>query len=67
MWSLPAGPFWGRCGGGGRAGAWPTWVTAFSALATAGDYVVAHEYYRPVPEYIAGFGVMTARTKETHA
>ncbi|CAM4053032.1 3-carboxyethylcatechol 2,3-dioxygenase [Janibacter anophelis] len=44
-----------------------TWVTAFSALAAAGDYVVEHEYYRPIPEFIAGFGVMTARTKESLA
>lgn len=41
-----------------------TWVTAFSALATAGHYEITHEYYRPIREFIAGFGVMTARTKE---
>ena len=36
-------------------------------MAAAGDYAVEHEYYRPIREFIAGFGVMTARTKETHA
>lgn len=44
-----------------------SWVTAFSAMAAVGDYAVEHEYYRPIREFIAGFGVMTARTKETHA
>ncbi len=44
-----------------------TWVAAFSALSAAGDYTVGYEYYRPIREFIAGFGVMTAHTKETHA
>lgn len=38
-----------------------TWVAAFAALAAAGPYRVDYEYYRPIREYIAGFGVMTAR------
>lgn len=38
-----------------------TWVAAFSALGAAGPYSVEYEYYRPIREYIAGFGVMTAR------
>lgn len=42
-----------------------SWVAAFAAMSAVGDYTVEHEYYRPIPEYIAGFGVMTARTKET--
>jgi 2,3-dihydroxyphenylpropionate 1,2-dioxygenase len=37
-----------------------TWVAAFSALAAAGPYRVTSQYYRPIREYIAGFGVMTA-------
>jgi 2,3-dihydroxyphenylpropionate 1,2-dioxygenase len=37
-----------------------TWVAAFSALAAAGPYDVTSTYYRPIREYIAGFGVMTA-------
>lgn len=44
-----------------------TWVTAFSAMTAVGDYAVDFEYYRPIPEFIAGFGVMTARSKETNA
>jgi 2,3-dihydroxyphenylpropionate 1,2-dioxygenase len=39
-----------------------TWVAAFSALGAAGRYEVTSSFYRPIPEYIAGFGVMTART-----
>ncbi|MFI1562863.1 3-carboxyethylcatechol 2,3-dioxygenase [Streptomyces sp. NPDC020490] len=39
-----------------------TWVAAFAALGAAGPYEVTYEFYRPVREYIAGFGVMTART-----
>lgn len=39
-----------------------TWVAAFSALrAAAGTYDVTYEFYRPIREYIAGFGVMTAK------
>lgn len=37
-----------------------TWVAAFSALGAVGPYAVTHEYYRPIPELIAGFGVMAA-------
>ncbi|QGF23557.1 3-carboxyethylcatechol 2,3-dioxygenase [Raineyella fluvialis] len=39
-----------------------TWVAAFSALAAAGAYETTLEYYEAIPEYIAGFGVMAART-----
>jgi 2,3-dihydroxyphenylpropionate 1,2-dioxygenase len=38
-----------------------TWVAAFSALGAAGDYVVKDSFYRPIREYIAGFGIMTAQ------
>ena len=37
-----------------------TWLAAFSGLRAAGGYRVTSSYYRPVKEYIAGFGVMTA-------
>ena len=37
-----------------------TWLGAFSALRSAGDYEVRSRFYRPIPEFIAGFGVMTA-------
>ena len=38
-----------------------TWLAAFSALRAAQpDYQVRQRFYRPIPEFIAGFGVMTA-------
>jgi len=39
-----------------------TWVAAFAALGAAGAYDVSYSYYRPIREYIAGFGLMTARS-----
>lgn len=38
-----------------------TWAAAYAALAAGGPYEVSYRYYRPVPEYIAGFAVTTAR------
>jgi len=37
-----------------------TWIAAYSALAEIGPYSVGYSFYRPIPEYIAGFGVTTA-------
>ena len=37
-----------------------TWVAAFAALSAAGPYAVTSSFYRPIREYIAGFGVATA-------
>jgi 2,3-dihydroxyphenylpropionate 1,2-dioxygenase len=37
-----------------------TWLAAYAALAAAGPYTVTSRYYRPIPEYIAGFAVTTA-------
>lgn len=34
-----------------------TWVAAYSALSACGDYELAYEFYKPIKEYIAGFGV----------
>lgn len=42
-----------------------TWVAAFAALAAAGPYEVTSRFYRPIPELIAGFGVMTARASDS--
>jgi 2,3-dihydroxyphenylpropionate 1,2-dioxygenase len=39
-----------------------TWLAAFGALSAAGPYNVEYSFYRAIREYIAGFGVMTART-----
>jgi len=39
-----------------------TWIAAFSALAAAGPYQAWIDYYRPIPEWIAGFGAMHAQS-----
>jgi len=39
-----------------------TWVAAFSALAAAGSYNARQDYYRPINEWIAGYGVISAET-----
>lgn len=45
-----------------------TWVAAHNALkAAAGQYTVTSQYYRPIPEYIAGFAVTTAVPVHTTA
>lgn len=45
---------------GGSAHEVRTWIAAHAALAAAGPYEVASRYYRPIPEFIAGFAVTTA-------
>lgn len=40
-----------------------TWVAAFSALNAYGAYDVTRQYYRAIPEWICGFGLMTAYPK----
>lgn len=37
-----------------------TWIAAYAALGAAGDYKVTYSFYRPIREFIAGFGVTTA-------
>ena len=37
-----------------------TWLAAFSALRAVGPYAVESLFYRPIPELIAGFGIVTA-------
>jgi 2,3-dihydroxyphenylpropionate 1,2-dioxygenase len=37
-----------------------TWVAAYAALGASGAWTNGFRYYRPIPEYIAGFGVTTA-------
>jgi 2,3-dihydroxyphenylpropionate 1,2-dioxygenase len=36
-----------------------TWIAGYSALGAVGDYTVQFSYYRPIKEYIAGFGITT--------
>lgn len=39
-----------------------TWIAAFSALhAVNPDFEIGVDYYRPIPEFIAGFGILTAK------
>jgi len=37
-----------------------TWVAAFGTLAAYGAYQASIDYYRPIPEWIAGFAMMHA-------
>ena len=37
-----------------------TWVAAYAALTAVGPYEMTSRYYRPIPEFIAGFSVTTA-------
>ncbi|VVE14975.1 3-(2,3-dihydroxyphenyl)propionate dioxygenase [Pandoraea eparura] len=38
-----------------------TWVAAFAALAAYGEYGASLDYYRAIPEWIAGFAAMHAK------
>ncbi|MDO5681994.1 MAG: 3-carboxyethylcatechol 2,3-dioxygenase [Propionibacteriaceae bacterium] len=38
------------------------WVAACAAMRAAGPYVVTERWYREIPEWIAGFGILTATT-----
>ena len=40
-----------------------TWVAAFAALAACGAYEGRKDYYRPINEWIAGYGVVSADLK----
>lgn len=37
-----------------------TWVAAFAALSASGPYAARKDYYRPINEWIAGYGVVSA-------
>lgn len=37
-----------------------TWIAAFSALSALGKYTAQQDYYKPINEWIAGYGVMSA-------
>lgn len=37
-----------------------TWVAAFAAISSNGAYTARKDYYRPINEWIAGYGAMTA-------
>lgn len=44
-----------------------TWIAAYAALAASGPYEVTSSFYRPVPEWIAGFGITTAVPRDSGA
>ena len=48
------------CEGGSSAHEIRTWIAAFAALQTAGEYQTVLRYYRPAAELIAGFAIRTA-------
>ena len=39
-----------------------TWVAAFAAIAATGAYRARQDYYRPINEWIAGYGVVSAES-----
>ncbi|MGY1917493.1 3-carboxyethylcatechol 2,3-dioxygenase [Pseudomonas tolaasii] len=41
-----------------------TWVAAFAALSAFGPYRASARYYRPIPEWIAGFGSLSAQPSD---
>jgi 2,3-dihydroxyphenylpropionate 1,2-dioxygenase len=51
---------WIEAEGGNSGQEIRTWVAAYGALSAAGRYEITSRYYRPIPEFIAGFGVTTA-------
>ena len=40
-----------------------TWVAAFAAISAFGNWRSEGRYYRPIPEWIAGFGSLSATTQ----
>ncbi len=44
-----------------------TWIAAHAALAVSGAYEVTTSFYAPIPEWIAGFGVTSARPRSQAA
>ncbi|MFD5259182.1 3-carboxyethylcatechol 2,3-dioxygenase [Streptomyces bobili] len=51
---------WMGAEGGGSAHEVRTWIAAFASLAAVGDYRFDSRFYRPIPEWIAGFAVASA-------
>jgi 2,3-dihydroxyphenylpropionate 1,2-dioxygenase len=55
---------WITAEGGKSAHEIRNWIAAFGALAATGPYEASIEYYRAIPEWIAGFGIMSASQRE---
>jgi len=52
---------WITANGGKSAHEIRSWIAAFGALAANGSYKASIEYYRAIPEWIAGFAIMRAQ------
>jgi 2,3-dihydroxyphenylpropionate 1,2-dioxygenase len=39
-----------------------TWIAAYAAMAASAPYEVVTSFYRPIPEWVAGFGITAARS-----
>jgi 2,3-dihydroxyphenylpropionate 1,2-dioxygenase len=55
---------WITVNGGKSAHEIRSWIAAFGALAANGNYEASIEYYRAIPEWIAGFAIMRAQKQE---
>ncbi|WP_405093188.1 3-carboxyethylcatechol 2,3-dioxygenase [Micromonospora sp. NBC_01392] len=51
---------WMGAEGGGSGHEVRTWIAAYASLAATGPYAVTSRFYRPIPEWIAGFAITTA-------
>ncbi|KUO05186.1 3-carboxyethylcatechol 2,3-dioxygenase [Streptomyces caeruleatus] len=49
--------------GGGSAHEVRSWIAAFASLAATGPYAMTSRFYEPIPAWIAGFAVATARER----
>src|SRR3954467_8712425 len=64
----PRAPYptaWSRGLGGQSGQEIRNWIAAYAALSTVGPYDITYRYYRPIPEFIAGFSVTTALPRGT--
>lgn len=55
---------WITANGGKSAHEIRSWIAAFGALAANGKYEASIEYYRAIPEWIAGFAIMRAQKQQ---
>lgn len=53
---------WMGAEGGGSGHEVRAWIAAFASLAATGPYRMTSRFYRPIPEWIAGFAVATAES-----
>jgi 2,3-dihydroxyphenylpropionate 1,2-dioxygenase len=54
---------WMGAEGGGSGHEVRTWIAAFASLSAFGPFEVMARFYEPIPEWIAGFAVMTALSR----